>query len=115
VANGLLSDCRAFGKSDIEDSKKRFPIFVAIAVVGMGINSAIIRLFEELLAKSEIFEGIIAPGNYYMTGKIAARVIVFVRNFTSRKLLIYRRPKKAKIIKGQQAGFIHFICRMSDM
>lgn len=96
VVNYIMSAFWAFRQSNVKNAVARFAIFVAIAIVGLLINNAIIDLFDVTLAEQRFFGSLLDPNYYYMAGKIVATVVVFFWNFFSRKLLLFRSEKKEK-------------------
>lgn len=94
IVNYIMSAFWAFKQSNVKNALLRFAIFVAIAIVGLLINNAIIDLFDGTLAERRFFGTLLNPDYYYMAGKIVATVVVFFWNFFSRKLLLFRGEKK---------------------
>lgn len=94
IVNYIMSAFWAFKQSNVKNAAVRFVIFVAIAIVGLLINNAIIDLFDVTLAEQRFFGSLLNPDYYYMAGKIVATVVVFFWNFFSRKLLLFRGEKK---------------------
>lgn len=93
IINYILSVFWVFRKSNVDNPFKRFAIFAVCALVGMALNSFIIWLFDVPFARSAILGGLFAVERYYIIGKIVATVVVFIWNFLSRKLLLFRGKK----------------------
>ena len=90
TVNYLMSAFWAFRSSNIKNPYVRFAIFIAIAIIGLLLNNAIIAAFDGPFAEKQLFGSFLSPERYYMIGKVAATVIVFFWNFISRKVLLFR-------------------------
>ena len=82
LVNYVLSTFWIFKNSKIKNRLAEFAAFAAVGVVGLGINAAIIWLFEE-----------IPQDKYYLVGKLVSTVIVFIWNFAGRKFIIFDKNK----------------------
>ncbi len=104
VVNYVLSVFWVFRQSNVSNPLVRFAIFTACALVGMALNSFIIWLFDVPFARHLIFGTLINPKRYYIIGKIVATVVVFIWNFLSRKLLLFRGKKNKEQPEAPAAG-----------
>ena len=106
LVNYLLSTFWIFKNSKIKNRFAEFLAFALIGVIGLGINAAIIWLFQNPLATGLVFGGESAVVNgetkyfwlwgiqYYHIGKIVSTVVVFLWNFCGRKFILFDKSKK---------------------
>lgn len=87
--NFILSSFWVFKKAKVNSKTAEFIIFSVIAVIGLLLNTGIIYLFDSYISEYAIFGSVIPSDKYYLIGKIAATVIVFIWNFFARKYFIY--------------------------
>lgn len=96
AANYLLSAVWIFNKSRVTTRLGEFLVFAVIGVVGLAIKVGLITLFERWMDKPFFGEWIFANLNELIRN-ITATMIVFIYNFTARKLILYRnRPENRK-------------------
>lgn len=80
VVNFIFSECFAFkGARRMENRKLAFLIFAATCFIGLLLTELIMFIIADRL------------NVHYMISKIIATVIVFMWNFLSKKLIIYRK------------------------
>lgn len=84
AVNYLLSMCFVFQLREDRNRLRELAEFLALSVIGLGINALLMYLGTEGL------------GIHYLLVKIAATALVMVYNFVSRKLLLERRPAAGK-------------------
>ena len=106
LVNYLLSTFWIFKNSKIKNKFAEFLAFALIGVIGLGINAAIIWLFQNPLATGLVFGGESAVVNgetkyfwlwgiqYYHIGKIVSTVVAFLWNFCGRKFILFDKRKK---------------------
>ena len=87
--NFILSSFWVFKKAKVNSKTAEFLIFSIIAVIGLLLNTLIIYLFDAYVSGYAIFGSFIPSDKYYLIGKIAATIIVFIWNFFARKYFIY--------------------------
>ena len=87
--NFILSSFWVFKKAKVNSKTVEFVIFSIIAVIGLFLNTLIIYLFDAYVSGYAIFGSFIPSDKYYLIGKIAATIIVFIWNFFARKYFIY--------------------------
>lgn len=87
--NFILSSLWVFKKAKVKSKTAEFIIFSVIAVIGLLLNTGIIYLFDKYVSAYALFGSFIPSDKYYLIGKFAATVIVFVWNFFARKYFIY--------------------------
>ena len=76
IYNYIASIKWVFDVDKDQNKKKQFIIFVVLSIIGLGINTIIIWLCDDVL------------GIYYLIGKILATGIVMVFNFITRKIFL---------------------------
>lgn len=76
TVNYLLSMHFVFESKENVDRFREVVLFVALSVVGLGLNQLLMWLGTEII------------GVYYLLTKLAATAIVMVYNFITRKLLL---------------------------
>ncbi|MGI5887994.1 MAG: GtrA family protein [Oscillospiraceae bacterium] len=91
--NYYLSTNWAYASTNVDNGVKRFIIFLAISAVGLGINSAVIWLFDRKLTETGALGSLIPVRYYYMVGKVCAGIVGYLWNFTAKKFILYREPK----------------------
>ncbi|MBQ7529992.1 GtrA family protein [bacterium] len=91
ICNYLISTYWVFDASSIENKGVEFTAFAVIGVVGLGINQAIIWLFDKPLARMEFFESLLPADKYYIVGQVLATAVAFFWNFFARKYLLYNK------------------------
>lgn len=91
TVNYLISTMWIFKKSAISNRAVEFVIFALIGVVGLGINEAIIWLFQEVLSKKMILGPLLHADQYYLAGKIISTAVVFLWNFIARKWILFNK------------------------
>lgn len=89
VANYILSTFWIFKNSKMDNKLQEFIAFAIIGVIGLLMNSGIIWFFQSYLAGINIIP-IIPQDKYYLLGKVASTVIVFVWNFFARKIFVFK-------------------------
>lgn len=94
AVNFIMSSFWVFKESNVNNKAAEFTVFAAIGVIGLGLNTLIIHLFDAYVSQYAIFGSLIPQDKYYLVGKIAATVIVFIWNFFARKILLYRKKEK---------------------
>lgn len=83
IFNYLFSMRYVFESRFSEAEKhKEFLLFVALSVVGLGLNQLFLWLFVEF------------AGLHYLVGKVLATALVMGWNFFSRKIWMENRPAK---------------------
>ena len=75
LVNYILSKQFVFQEEISISKTKEFLIYAIIGVLGLGIDTLLLGLFTSIV------------GIYYMISKIFSTMIVFIWNFTSRKIL----------------------------
>ena len=76
IYNYIASVKWVFDVNKNQDKKTQFVVFVILSVIGLGINTLIIWLCDDVL------------GIYYLIGKVLATGIVMVFNFVTRKMFL---------------------------
>jgi len=76
IYNYIASVKWVFDVNKDQDKKTQFVVFVILSVIGLGINTLIIWLCDDVL------------GIYYLIGKVLATGIVMVFNFVTRKMFL---------------------------
>lgn len=95
LTNYFISTYWVFDNSSVKNKAGEFTVFALIGIVGLGINQALIWLFDKQLAEVSILGGIIPADKYYIIGQVIATALVFFWNFFARKLLLYNnKPDK---------------------
>ena len=67
-----------FSKRNVRNRRLEYLLFIAVGVVGVLLNGALLWVFTELV------------GVFYLLSKIIAGTTVFFWNFAARKLLLFR-------------------------
>lgn len=91
ICNYVISTYWVFEASSIKNKGIEFTAFAVIGVVGLGINQAIIWLFDKPLARNVAFGGLMPADKYYIAGQVLATAVAFFWNFFARKYLLYNR------------------------
>lgn len=78
IVNYLLSRIWVFGSSGLDNKAVEFAIFALIGVVGLALNTVFLYVFTDWI------------GLHYLISKIITTILVFVWNFTGRRLLMNR-------------------------
>lgn len=90
ILNYLISKYWIFKNYIFTNKIFEFLIFALIGIVGLGINEVIILLFQNILSEYLVFGNLISIKQYYLLGKIFSTAIVFIWNFSARKLILFR-------------------------
>ncbi len=75
----VLSVLWVFEQRGLRDRKVEFLIFVGIGLIGLIINEAILWFFTSAL------------GFFYLISKIVSVVVVFLWNYSARKMILFRK------------------------
>ncbi len=94
IVNFMLSSFWVFKSSSVNNKTTEFTVFAVIGVIGLGLNAAIIYFFDSYVSQAALFGSLIPKDKYYLIGKIAATLIVFIWNFAARKILLYKSNKQ---------------------
>lgn len=78
IANYILSLTYVF-ETGKNNKVKEFIIFVALSVIGLGINQILMWLCVDIL------------GIFYMISKIGATAVVMIYNFVTRKIILEKK------------------------
>jgi len=92
TVNYLLSAKFVFPEKSSVGRVRELAVYLAVSLVGLGLTLAIIWLFtEKVFPKDTDLADL-----YLLAAKGIATVIAFSWNFTSRKLILYRKrsPKR---------------------
>ena len=76
--NYFLSVKWVFASRSVQSKKREFIIFTAIGLAGLALNELIMWFFTDILIY------------YYMVSKIFSTGIVYLWNFFTRKLILFR-------------------------
>lgn len=80
IYNYILSVKWVFDVDRKEDKRREFLWFVALSVIGLGLNQLFLWIFVDVLHV------------FYMIAKIIVTAIVMVYNFVTRKIFLEKRP-----------------------
>ncbi len=78
IANYILSIKWVFNKRNLSSKFSEFSVFSFIGIIGLGLNEIVMWLFTEYL----LF--------YYLISKFFSAFIVFIWNFSARKIFLFR-------------------------
>ena len=94
IVNNVLSMKFVFQSKDDMSKVKEFVMFVALSVVGMGINALALYVCIDLIYWNSLgLQEIIRIEPYNMLSKIFATGIVMVYNFVSRKIFLEKKEE----------------------
>lgn len=91
ILNYTLSSIWVFGHSTQMSRKAEFLIFAIIGEVGLALNAGLLFLFSDVC------------GIHYLISKIISTIIVFVWNFTGRRILMTSSKANLIIWKRNQS------------
>lgn len=78
TVNYILSTLWVFTRHQVSSKKTELLIFIAIGVIGLGFNEALMWLLTDWWE------------TYYLISKIVSTVLVYLWNFSARKYILYR-------------------------
>lgn len=79
ASNYAISIFWVFSKNKIKNRWVDFGVYTLLSLIGLFLNNGLLYAFTEYL------------GIYYLVSKLIATLIVFIWNFLSRKLILYRK------------------------
>ncbi len=91
IVNYILSMKFVFERKDDMDRKAEFAVFVALSIVGMGLNSLIIFLVTGPIMNIIPFLKSMNYNLVYTGAKVTATAIVMVYNFITRKIFLEKK------------------------
>jgi len=85
-----------FSKAKVKNRLLDFIVFAVIGIIGLGLTQLIIAPFameglfgEGVLVSYAVFGSLLPTDKYYIIGKLAAVVLVYMWNFFARKFILY--------------------------
>ncbi len=97
TANYLLSFRFVFERKEELNRRTEFIIFVALSVVGLGINELIMYLCVDMVyAASASLQNLLGENLAVAAAKIAATAVVMVYNFITRKIFLEKKQDKTE-------------------
>lgn len=90
IVNYVLSTFWIFKNSKISDKKAEFIAFAVIGLIGLVVDSAIVKIFDVYIGPKQPLS-FIPEKRYYQLGKLISTGVVFVWNFAARKFIIFNK------------------------
>lgn len=79
LTNYFLSIRWVFATRTIRDKKLEFIIFAVIGLIGLGLNELFLWIFTDI------------SGLHYLVSKILTAILVYLWNFSIRKLILFKK------------------------
>ncbi len=99
--NYIISTFWVFAKAKVKNRAADFIGFAIIGIIGLFLTELIIAPFAEqnifqsagFFVRNAVFGSLIPIDKYYIIGKCAAIVLVYMWNFFARKFILYRKSE----------------------